>query len=120
MKKISILTLAVLMPVCGAIAGGNKSMNNKNVIHQGAPVYWSVAEVINMPDNTPVVMLGRITKNMGEEMFVFEDSSGTIMMQIEEEDWNGRTVTADEVVTVYGHVDKNGNVTEIEVDSIMK
>jgi uncharacterized protein (TIGR00156 family) len=115
MKKISILTLCALMPLCSAIAG-----TNQNMVHQNAPVYWSVTDVVNLPDNTPVVMLGRITKNMGDEMFVFEDASGTIMLEIDEEDWNGNTVRVDDIVTVYGHVDKKGNITEIEVDSIVK
>ena len=57
---------------------------------------------------------------MGDEIFVFEDASGTIMLEIDEEDWNGNTVRVDDVVTVYGHVDKKGNITEIEVDSIVK
>ena len=117
MKKISILALCALMPVCSALAGSN--MQNKNV-NQKVPTYWSVTEVVNMPDNTPVVLVGRITKNMGNEMFLFEDSTGNIMLQIDEEDWNGNTVRVDDIVTVYGHIDKNGNMTEIEVDSIVK
>ena len=116
MKKISMLALCAILPICSAMAGNNM----KNTVHQGAPVYWSVTEVVDMPDNTPVVLLGRITKNMGNEMFVFEDASGTIMLEIDEEDWNGNTVRVDDVVTVYGHVDKKGNITEIEVDSVVK
>lgn len=118
MKKISVLTLAALLPVFGAMAANNNSATN--VIHQNAPVYWSVTEITDLPNNTPVVLLGRITKNMGNEMFVFEDASGTIMLEIDEEDWNGNTVRVDDVVTVYGHIDRDGNVTEVEVDSIVK
>ena len=116
MKKISILAFCTIIPIFSAMAG-NKA---QNIVHQNAPVYWSVSEIVDMPDNTPVVLLGRITKNMGNEIFVFEDASGTIMLQIDEEDWNGNTVRVDDVVTVYGHIDKNGNMTEVEVDSIVK
>lgn len=116
MKKISMLALCAIMPICSAMA----AKNMQNVIHQNAPVYWSVSEIVDMPDNTPVVLLGRITKNMGDEIFLFEDSSGNIMLQIDEEDWNGNTVRVDDVVTVYGHIDKKGNLTEVEVDSIVK
>jgi uncharacterized protein (TIGR00156 family) len=116
MKKISMFALCALMPICSAMAGSN----SQNMVHQTAPVYWSVTEVVDMPDDTPVVLVGRITKNMGNEMFVFEDASGTIMLEIDEEDWNGNTVRVDDIVTVYGHVDKKGNITEIEVDSIVK
>ena len=122
MKKISILTLAALMPICGAMAGnGNNNMNgNMNNNMNNQPAVWTVTEVMSLPDNTPVVIRGRITKNMGNNIFVFEDGSGTIMLEIDEESWNGNTVRVDDIVTVYGNVDKGSNYTEIDVNSIVK
>ena len=128
MKKISVLAVLALMPVCGAIAGpGMKNMNNSmnnnmnnNMMKQNQPTYWSVTEVMNLPDNAPVTMRGRITQNVGDNIYVFEDSSGTIMMEIDEEDWNGNTVRVNDVVTVYGNVDKSPNYIEIDVSSIEK
>ena len=119
MKKISVLALAVLMPVCGAMAGPGKTMNN-GMMNGNQPAVWTVTEVVSLPDNTPVVMRGRITKNMGNNIFVFEDCSGTIMLEIDEESWNGNTVRVDDVVTVYGNVDKGSNYTEVDVDSIVR
>lgn len=118
MKKLSVLALAALMPVCGAIAGPGKTMNMGNMNSQ--PAVWTVTEVMTLPDETPVVMRGYITKNMGNNIFVFEDDSGTIMLEIDEEDWNGNTVRVDDIVTVYGNVDKGTNYTEIDVNSIVK
>lgn len=117
MKKISVLALIAMMPICGAMAANNNNMN-KNMNTQ--PAVWSVTEVISLPDDTPVVMRGRITKNMGNNIFVFEDGSGTIMLEIDEESWNGNTVRVDDVVTVYGNVDKGTNYTEVDVNSIVK
>jgi len=118
MKKISVLALIAFLPMCGAFAGSGKNMNgNMNNIQ---PAVWSVTEVVSLPDNTPVVMRGRITKNMGNNIFVFEDASGTIMMEIDEESWNGNTVRVDDIVTVYGNVDKGSNYTEVDVESIVK
>jgi len=117
MKKISVLALIAFLPICGAFAGSGKNMNN-NMNTQ--PAVWSVTEVVSLPDDTPVVMRGRITKNMGNNIFVFEDGSGTIMMEIDEESWNGNTVRVDDIVTVYGSVDKGSNYTEIDVESIVK
>ena len=119
MKKISVLALAALMPVCGAIAGPGKTMNN-GMMNNNQPAVWTVTEVMSLPDDTPVVMRGYITKNMGNDIFVFEDDSGTIMLEIDEEDWNGNTVRVDDIVTVYGNVDKGSNYTEIDVNSIVK
>jgi len=119
MKKISVLTLAAVLPVCSAMAGPGKMMNNGNM-NNTQPAVWTVTEVVSLPDNTPVVMRGRITKNMGNNIFVFEDGSGTIMLEIDEESWNGNTVRVDDIVTVYGNVDKGTNYTEVDVNSIVK
>ncbi len=117
MKKISVLALLAIMPICGAFAGPGKNTNG-NMNNQ--PAVWTVTEVVSLPDDTPVVMRGRITKNMGNNIFVFEDGSGTIMLEIDEEDWNGNTVRVDDIVTVYGNVDKGPNYTEVDVESIVK
>ena len=95
-------------------------MNMNNNMKTQQPTYWAVTEVVEMPDNTPVVMRGKIKQNMGDEMFLFEDSTGTIMLEIDEEDWNGNTVRVDDIVTIYGTVDKGGRVTEIDVTSVEK
>lgn len=118
MKKISVLALAAILPICGAMAGPNKNMNNG--MNGNQPAVWTVTEVISLPDDTPVVMRGRITKNMGNNIFVFEDGSGTVMLEIDEESWNGNTVRVDDIVTVYGNVDKGTNYTEVDVNSIVK
>ena len=122
MKKISILTLVAVMPIFSAFAGSGQNMNRMNNMNNmnNQPAVWSVTEVLTLPDDAPVVMRGRITKNMGNNIFVFEDASGTIMMEIDEADWNGNTIRVDDIVTVYGNVDKSSDYTEIDVDSIVK
>ena len=122
MKKISMLALVAFLPICAAVAGPGKNMNNNmnNNMMNNQPAVWSVTEVVSLPDETPVVMRGRITKNMGNNIFVFEDGSGTIMLEIDEESWNGNTVRVDDIVTVYGNVDKGSNYTEVDVNSIVK
>ena len=108
--------MLAIVPMCGAFAGPGMNKNTKTK----QPTYWSVMEVVELPDNSPVVMRGRITKNMGDEMFVFEDNSGTIMLEIDEEDWNGNTVRVDDIVTIYGNVDKGSDYIEIDVSSVEK
>lgn len=122
MKKISVLALVAFLPIGAAFAGPGKNMNNNmnNNMMKNQPAVWTVTEVMSLPDETPVVMRGRITKNMGNDIFVFEDGSGTIMLEIDEESWNGNTVRVDDIVTVYGNVDKGSNYTEVDVNSIVK
>ena len=115
MKKISMLAVLTLLPVYSSMAA---NMNNTKT--NTPTTYWSVSEVMTLPDNSPVVMRGRITKDMGGNMYVFEDSSGTVMLEIDDEDWNGNTVRINDVVTVYGNIDKGVNYIEIDVDSVEK
>ena len=117
MKKISLFAVLALVPLCGAMAMQNNTQSQNNTKQ---PSYWSVTEVMTLPDNTPVKMRGRITKNMGDNIYMFEDSSGTVMLEIEEEDWNGKTVRVNDMVTVQGNVDKGADYTEIDVYSVEK
>lgn len=119
MKKISVLAMLSVLPLCGAMAGPGKNYSMKNTPNT-QPTYWMVSEVMTLPNKTPVTMRGRITQNMGDNIYVFEDSSGTIMLEIDEEDWNGKTVRVNDIVTVYGNVDKGMDYTEIDVESIQK
>lgn len=96
---------------------GNAKQPGKNNTNN-QPSYWSVTEVMTLPDNTPVKLRGRITKNMGDNIYMFEDSSGTVMLEIEEEDWNGKTVRVNDMVTIYGNVDKGPDYTEVDVYSV--
>ena len=57
---------------------------------------------------------------MGDEIFLFEDNSGTILLSIDESDWNGNTVRINDVVTVYGNIDKGPDYVEIDVSSVEK
>ena len=115
MKKISLFAVLTLVPLCGAMAMQN---NNQAQNNTKQPSYWSVTEVMTLPDNTPVKLRGRITKNMGDNIYMFEDSSGTVMLEIEEEDWNGKTVRVNDMVTIYGNVDKGPDYTEVDVYSV--
>ena len=57
MKKISLIATLALLPMSGAFAGpGMQNNNNMNKNNQNQPAYWSVMEVVEMPNNTPVKM----------------------------------------------------------------
>ncbi|MCR4917810.1 MAG: NirD/YgiW/YdeI family stress tolerance protein [Alphaproteobacteria bacterium] len=108
MKKISMVALL------GAFFGLNSfAANNMMVV--------SVEEVQNMPDNAPVVVRGYLVEQNGENSYMFRDGTGTINLEIEEEDWNGQTFVPTDFIEVWGEVDKNGmNVTEIDVSAMKK
>lgn len=79
----------------------------------------TVEQVQTLGDDAPVVMEGMITQAMGDEMYTFQDQSGnTIMVEIDDEDWNGLKPNPNDMVIITGETDKKGNIVEIDVDTI--
>lgn len=78
----------------------------------------SVAEVLKMNDDTPVVLVGQIEKSLGDEKYLFKDASGSVTVEIDNDDWRGVTVTPQDTVVLQGEVDKDFFKTEIDVDSV--
>ncbi|MGL5238942.1 MAG: NirD/YgiW/YdeI family stress tolerance protein [Plesiomonas shigelloides] len=73
-----------------------------------APVTVSeVKKYSVMQDDTPVVLIGRITGAIGGEHYAFKDSTGEITVEIDHEDWRGVNVSPQNKVKIYGEVDKD-------------
>ncbi|MCL2007562.1 MAG: NirD/YgiW/YdeI family stress tolerance protein [Treponema sp.] len=80
----------------------------------------TVAQALNLPDDTPVIMQGRITKFLGNERYTFTDSTGSITVEIERRVWGSLTVGPDDLVEIFGEIDRDRNRIEVEVDRIRK
>jgi uncharacterized protein (TIGR00156 family) len=80
----------------------------------------AIQEAKRMRDESPVALEGKIERFLGDEKYVFADGSDTIVIEIDNDVWRGLSVGADDVVVIYGEVDKNFGRTEIEVDRIVR
>ena len=49
---------------------------------------------------------------------MFKDSTGSVTVEIDDEDWRGLDVKPQDMVTIKGEVDKEMFSTEIDVDYI--
>lgn len=79
----------------------------------------TISEVLKMKDDTKVQLKGNIEKALGDEKYLFKDTTGTIIVEIDDEDWNGITVTPETTILVSGEIDKDlMKATEIDVDTI--
>ncbi|MFS3603325.1 YgiW/YdeI family stress tolerance OB fold protein [Proteus vulgaris] len=78
----------------------------------------TVAKAKDLSDDTWVILTGKITKKIGDELYVFEDSTGGINVDIDNKRWRGQTVTPDNTVRIEGKVDKEWTSTEIDVKQI--
>ena len=78
----------------------------------------SVAEALKLNDDTPVALVGQIEKSLGDEKYLFKDASGSVTVEIDNEDWRGVTVTPKDTIVIQGEIDKDFFKTEIDVDSV--
>ena len=120
MKKISIMAVLGVMGAATAFAGpnnmANNNMNNNNMIE-----VVTVEQVRAMPDDSPVIIRGYLLRQNGENSYVFQDTTGTINLEIDAEDWGGLTIAPTDFVEVWGEVDKNGmSMIEVDVSAIKK
>ena len=79
-----------------------------------------VSDALTLWDNTPVLLVGTIQKNLGGELYAFTDGTGTITVEIDNEDWMGQTVKATDKVSIWGEIDKEFNSIKVDVDRITK
>jgi uncharacterized protein (TIGR00156 family) len=114
MKKISILAVVGVVASVSAFAGPN--MNNRGVTE-----VMTVEQVRGLEDNSPVVIRGYLLRQNGENSYVFQDSTGTINLEIEDNDWGGLSVSPEEYIEIWGEVDRNGmSMVEVDVTAMKK
>lgn len=119
MKKVSIIAVMGVIASVSAYAGsGNTANNNTN---NNMMEVVTVEQVRGMADNSPVIIQGYLLRKNGENSYVFQDTTGTINLEIDEEDWGGMTVTPNDFVEVWGEVDRNGSsMIEVDVSAMKK
>ena len=80
----------------------------------------SVAEALKLNDDAPVVLKGKIEKALGNEKYQFNDGTGTIVVEIDDDEWNGLTVKPEMTVQISGEIDKELMQTpEVDVEAIV-
>lgn len=80
----------------------------------------SVQQAKGMNDDAMVILQGNIQKKVGDELYLFSDGNDTIMVEIDDDDWNGLSIGPNDIVEISGEVDKGWTSIEIDVDQIKK
>lgn len=84
------------------------------------PSLVSVAQAKSMRDDTQVALRGYIIQSLGDEKYTFKDDSGTITVEIDDDDWGGLKVGPTDLVEIHGEVDKEWTSVEIDADRVTK
>ncbi len=122
MKKISLFAI-----IGACVFGGARAEFVETVVTTGPGGFVDANQVIvttdqvkEMRDDVPVIVQGYIIKNLGGDNYLFKDDAGSIVVEIDDENWGGLTITPNDLVKLYGEVDAGLFTTEIEVDRIEK
>ncbi len=120
MKKLLLSLICVLLAAANAQAK-DKHKNKGFVFVPENEVIETVADAKDKSDDTLVVLQGQIVKALGDDKYQFTDETGEIILDIDQDDFDGVTVTAGEIIQITGDVDKEMmKPTEVDVKHIKK
>ena len=124
MKKLSVVMMLCVFGI-GAAHADFQPANDAPVSKDGgfvggAETIVTVRQVKEMRDDVDVIVKGKIVQRLGSEKYLFEDSTGSITVEIDDKDWRGQTVTPADTVKLFGEVDRGIMKTEIDVDYVEK
>lgn len=111
---ISAISLPALAQYTGPSAGGG------NTNTTSAQTSTTVEQAKNLNDDTKVTLKGQIVESLGGKKYLFRDQTGEIVIEIDHDKWMGQTVAAQDIVIIYGEVEKGRNKIKIDVDNIRK
>ncbi len=110
---------AVLM--AGLMATASITMANDSINTQALHQKVTVKQALSLKDDSKVQLKGYVVKSIGDEKYQFRDNTGTITVDIDDDLWNGKAVSAKTPVTLIGDVDidhKPAKRIEIDVDQV--
>ncbi|WP_151777733.1 NirD/YgiW/YdeI family stress tolerance protein [Acinetobacter brisouii] len=116
MKTLSYLGCVVAISV--------SSVSLANPVNQAALQQTQVSHVkqaLLARDDQLVQLKGYITKALGNEKYEFRDQTGHITVDIDDELWQGKAISATTPVVIFGEVDidyKPMKRIEIDVDRV--
>lgn len=106
---IALLPFAVAAHA-DAQSGGFKGPDNYQLV--------TVADTSGLADETHVRLEGFVVKSLGDETYEFRDDSGTLLVEIDDDDWGGLEVTPELRVQIHGEIDIERQKVELDVDGI--
>lgn len=112
-NKIISLAIAGMM-ILGAFSAKAASMDSDN---SNKPVS-QVSDVKNMADDTMVYIQGYLIQNLGNEMYTFQDDSGTLTVEIDDDLMNNNMYSPTALVWIAAEVDKQGDIVSLDAEEI--
>ena len=120
MTKIIFSSLAAMIFTVSSVSAAPQGFDNASAtapqgFSAAAATNMTVANVIaNGTDEMDVTMRGRITKMLGQDKFIFEDETGTIVVELDDDkDWS--YIQKDQLIDIHGEIDRDANSIKVDV-----
>ena len=116
---MKILAKTILM--MSIVGSTSMAMAEVAVNQQAMHKTVTTQQALTLKDDTKVQLKGYVVKSMGDEKYQFRDNTGSITVDIDDELWNGKAISAKTPVTIIGEVDVDYKPTkrvEIDVDAV--
>lgn len=119
------LSLVLAVPAFAAFEGPGTTQPSTHQMGMGGfqgpgtNAISTVADVMKARDDTYCTLEGRIVEKVAgsRDLYVFEDSTGKVMVDIDHKKFANRTVTPQNTVRLHGEVDvKHSGQREVDVD----
>ncbi|MBT8767806.1 NirD/YgiW/YdeI family stress tolerance protein [Metapseudomonas boanensis] len=78
----------------------------------------TVAAALEAADDAPVVLQGQIVRRLKGDIYEFKDVSGTIKVEIDDEDWPPQAIDDKATVKLTGEVDRDLMGREVDVEFV--
>ena len=115
MKKLLFLSLVVC---AGFASAASAQYVERGGFKDPATIVNTVSELKHMQDDSYVVLEGKIEKRLAKEEYLFSDASGSITVEIDDDEWRGVEVGPQDTVEIIGELDKGIFSDEIDVKQI--
>lgn len=115
MKNKFLKTVALAVALISANTVADDYYDNQRFRSVG-----TVAELLGMSfyDDVPVNFTGTVGKQLGYEHYEFSDGTGTVVVEIEAEDFWGKPVNPGTKVNLFGEADREGAGIVVDVENI--
>ena len=122
-KKISILTLALMLGITSVVSAKENCCSKMNMgggyVASQADIS-TIKAVQDMEKGSYVTLQGQIIKRINKNKYQFKDQTGTMMVKIGKKIWRGLVVSAEDTVQISGKVEKSKDATMLDVKSLIK
>lgn len=111
-RIIFIFPLLLAAPAFAQNSGGYAGPDNRPLV--------TAAEATSLADDSRITVRGYLVESLGDEEYRFEDSTGSLIVEIDDEVW--RDIRADESteVELSGELDVEGDRRELDVDRVRR